>query len=104
MAVVAEMDREFSSGNVTYDLAIVPHRLLGKYVAKGYVMPIDRYLEDRKLVDPAVFNPEKDLLPGWWREISWYQNRPYGFPFMALTMYTWFRRDLFDDRAEQTNF
>src|ERR1700680_2523424 len=33
MAVVAEMDREFSSGNVTYDLAIVPHRLLGKYVA-----------------------------------------------------------------------
>src|ERR1017187_8429260 len=40
-AVVAELDQELSSRKVTYDLILMPHRLLGKLVEKGQVQPLE---------------------------------------------------------------
>jgi multiple sugar transport system substrate-binding protein len=104
MSLVAEMDREFSSGKVSYDLVVMPHRLLGKFAEKGYVHPIDNFLRDSTLFDRSAFDPETDLPSRWWREVSWYGDRPYGFPFMILSMYTWYRKDLFENPAEQAGF
>src|ERR1044071_2545227 len=104
MAVVAEVDREFSTGKVTYELVLMPHRLLGKFVEKHYVRSLQPYLANRTLYDARVFDPTKDLLPGWWDEVGSYRGEPYGYPFMALTMYTWYRKDLFDNPNEQAAF
>jgi multiple sugar transport system substrate-binding protein len=104
MAVVAEVDREFAAGNPTYDLVIMPHRLLGKFVEKGSVQPVDSFLNDPSMFDRKLLNPDADIFPGWWREISWYKSKCYGLPFMVLSMYTWYRKDLFESPTEQIAF
>ena len=44
-AVVAELDQELSSRKVTYDLILMPHRLLGKLVEKGQLLPLEPFFE-----------------------------------------------------------
>ncbi|TFH40844.1 MAG: extracellular solute-binding protein, partial [Lysobacterales bacterium] len=58
---------------------------------------------DPKLRDPG-FKPEAVLYQGLWKEISWYGGKAYGFPFTALTMYLWYRKDLLEDPKEQAGF
>ncbi|MCU0869846.1 MAG: sugar ABC transporter substrate-binding protein [Burkholderiales bacterium] len=86
-----------------YDFILQPHRELGKFVANGHLTPIDGFMNDPKLRDPA-FVPEQALYPALWKEISWYGGKPYGFPFTALTMYAWYRADLLADPKEQAGF
>jgi multiple sugar transport system substrate-binding protein len=102
-AVVSELDQELSSRQVTYDLILMPHRLLGKLVEKGHVQPIDQYMSDPALHD-ANFKPEEQLFSDWWHEISWYGGKVYGYPFTNLTMYVCFRKDLLSNPQEQERF
>jgi multiple sugar transport system substrate-binding protein len=95
--LIDEIDAEFASGRSTYDLVVLSRRHVGKYVENGYVRPIDAYSRDPTLFEPRIFDPEKDLFPGWWREVSWYRGRPYGYPFLVRTMFLWYRGDLFDE-------
>jgi multiple sugar transport system substrate-binding protein len=101
--VVAEVDQELSSGQVTYDIILEPHRLLGKRVEKGQVQPLDAFLRDPTLHNPA-FAPANQLFTGWWREIGWYHGKLYGYPFTNLTMYVCYRKDLMEDPAEKVAF
>jgi multiple sugar transport system substrate-binding protein len=101
-AVVSELDQELSSRRVTYDLMLMPHRLLGKLAEKGQVQPIDTFVNDPTLHDPA-FKPE-GMYTDWWREISWYNGKLYGYPFTDLTMYVCYRKDLLDDPKQQAAF
>lgn len=101
--VVAEVDQELSSGNVTYDVVLEPHRMLGKRVGKGQVLELGPFLEDPQLT-PASFAPDKDLFQNWWKEISWHDGKLYGFPFTNLTMYVAYRKDLMDAPGEQQGF
>jgi multiple sugar transport system substrate-binding protein len=102
-AVVAELDQELSSRKVTYDLILMPHRLLGKLVEKGQVQPLEPFFRDPSLHDPT-FDPEDQLFTTWWREIGWYKGKLYGFPFTDLTMYVCYRRDLMEAPKEQQAF
>ncbi|HEY0313196.1 MAG TPA: sugar ABC transporter substrate-binding protein [Allosphingosinicella sp.] len=102
-AVVAEVDQELSSGQVTYDIILEPHRLLGKRVEKGQVQPLDRFLTDPSLHN-ASFDPASQLFPRWWREIGWYKGRLYGYPFTSLTMYVSYRKDMMENPAEKAAF
>lgn len=102
-AVVAELDQELSSRKVTYDLILMPHRLLGKLVEKGHVQSLESYLKDATLHDPD-FKPEDQLFSAWWREIGWYKDKLYGFPFTDLTMYVCYRKDLIEDPKERQAF
>jgi multiple sugar transport system substrate-binding protein len=86
-----------------YDFILQPHRELGKFVGNRHLATIDTFMNDPKLRDPA-FEPDKVLYPALWKEISWYGGKPYGFPFTALTMYTWYRADLLADPKEQAGF
>lgn len=102
-AVVSELDQELSSGHSSYDLILMPHRMLGKLVAKGQVQPLDQFLNDPSLHD-AAFQPDEQLFSRWWHEIGWYGGKLYGYPFTNLTMYVCYRKDLMEDPKEKAAF
>jgi multiple sugar transport system substrate-binding protein len=94
---------DLNSRRGRYDFILQPHRELGRFVGKGHLESLEQYMDNPKLRDPG-FMPEEQLYQGLWKEISWYEGRVYGFPFTALTMYMWYRRDLLDDPKEQSGF
>jgi multiple sugar transport system substrate-binding protein len=103
-AILGELDKA-GTGNqdVPFDLIVVRHRLLGALVDKHEVQPIDSFLADRALHDPA-FHPEQQLYAKWWKELSSYKGQTYGYPFTALTAYLCYRKDLLGDPANQREF
>ena len=101
-SIISELDRGPNPGD-TLDLIAVRHRLLGALVQKNQVQPIDSYLADSTLHDPA-FIPAQQLFPNWWRELSTYDGKTYGFPFTGLTTFLCYRKDLLNDAANQRNF
>ena len=94
---------DLNSKRGRYDFILQPHRELGRFVENGHVEALEQYLGDTKLRDPS-FKPEEQLYQSLWKEISWYNNNIYGFPFTALTMYMWFRDDMLNDPKEQAGF
>jgi len=101
-AIMSDLDRGPSRGD-TLDVIVVRHRLLGAMVQKGQVQPIDSFLADSSLHD-ASFTPQEELFTNWWRELSSYQGKTYGYPFTGLTTFVCYRKDLLNDPANQTNF
>jgi multiple sugar transport system substrate-binding protein len=100
-AILAALDRGSSGGAL--DIIVVRHRLLGALVEKHQVREIDSFLADSKLHD-ASFNPQQELFPDWWRELSSYRGHTYGYPFTGLTAYLCYRKDLLHDPANQREF
>jgi len=101
--IMADLDRTAKSDETLFDVIAVRHRLIGKLVEKGQLLPIDAFLSDASLRDPG-FNPQQQLFPEWWHELSSYENRTYGFPFTCLTTFLCYRKDLLDDSVNQHNF
>jgi len=100
---VSKVMLDLNSKRGRYDFILQPHRELGRFVTNGHLSPIEKFMNDPKLRDPA-FKPEEVLNQRLWKEISWYEGKPYGFPFTALTMYMWYRKDLLDDPKERAGF
>ena len=94
---------DLNSKRGRYDFILQPHRELGRFVENGHVASLDTFMNNPKLRDPG-FKPEKVLYQGLWKEISWYGGKSYGFPFTALTMYMWYRKDLLEDPKERAGF
>jgi multiple sugar transport system substrate-binding protein len=86
-----------------YDFILQPHRELGRFVKNGHLRELKPFMDNPALRDPT-FKPEEQLFQRLWKEISWYDGKIYGFPFTALTMYLWYRKDLFEDPKERTAF
>jgi multiple sugar transport system substrate-binding protein len=79
------------------------HRLLGALIQKRQVRPIDSLLTDTTVHDPS-FQPPQQLFPNWWRELSWYGDKIYGYPYTGLTAYLCYRKDLLDDPENKRKF
>ena len=94
---------DLNSRRGRYDFILQPHRELGRFVENGHVVALDQFMNDPALRDPE-FNPQEVLYDRLWKEISWYDSKMYGFPFTALTMYMWYRKDLAEDPAEREGF
>jgi multiple sugar transport system substrate-binding protein len=94
---------DLNSQRGRYDFILQPHRELGRFVTNGHVVPLEKFLNNPKLRDPS-FVPEDVLYPRLWKEISWYDGKSYGFPFTALTMFLWYRKDLTEDPKERAGF
>jgi len=94
---------DLNSQRGRYDFILQPHRELGRFVENGHLVPLEQFMDDPALRDPD-FKPEDVLYDRLWKEISWYDGKVYGFPFTALTMYMWYRKDLVDDPEEQAGF
>jgi multiple sugar transport system substrate-binding protein len=94
---------DLTSQRGRYDFILQPHRELGRFVENNHVLALEKFMNDAKLRDPS-FDPEKALYSKLWHEISWYGGKVYGFPFTALTMYLWYRKDMLEDPKEQEGF
>lgn len=94
---------DLNSRTGRYDFIIQPHRELGRFVENNHVIPITQFVDDPKLNNPN-FHPEKALYNNLWKEISWYNDKPYGYPFTAITMFLWYRADLVNDPKEKEGF
>jgi multiple sugar transport system substrate-binding protein len=101
-AVLQKINFDLNSKAGRYDLIIQVYFDMGRLVTRGQVRPLVDFLSNPLLHNPA-FKPEDDLFPVW-KTMGWYEGKPYGYPMMVLTMYTWHRRDLFDDPKEKQAF
>jgi multiple sugar transport system substrate-binding protein len=101
--IMAELDRGPASADDRLDVLVMRQRLLGALIQKGQLRPIDSLVADPTLHD-AGFKPEQQLFPEWWRELSSYGGKTYGFPFTSLTTFVCYRKDLLADPANQRNF
>jgi multiple sugar transport system substrate-binding protein len=97
--IMNDLDR----ANSVYDLVVMRHRLLGELIQKHQVQPVDSFLADPSVHD-ASFQPSQQLFPNWWRELSWYGDRIYGYPYTGLTAYLCYRKDLLEDPDNQRKF
>lgn len=82
-AIMNDLDRGPNRGE-SLDVIVVRHRLLGALVLKGQVEPIDSFLAD-STVHESSFAPREQLFSNWWRELSSYDGKIYGFPYTGLT-------------------
>ena len=97
--IMGDLDRGASRGD-NLDVIVVRHRLLGELVRKKQVKPIDPFLSDSAVHDPA-FIPTQQLFPNWWRELSTYDGRTYGYAYIGLTTFLCYRKDLLNDATNQ---
>jgi multiple sugar transport system substrate-binding protein len=102
--VVAALWPAVGAAQDHFDLLIVPHRLVGRLVEDEAIQPLDTWLMDPSVFQPGVFDPAADLFAGWWRELSWYRGRAYGYPFLIRATSLWYREDLFGDEDEAVAF
>jgi multiple sugar transport system substrate-binding protein len=83
--------KDLDQGKAGYDVVVMRHRLLGALIQKHQVQPID---------PPS----QQQLFPNWWRELSWYGDKVYGYPYTGLTAYLCYRKDLLDDPENRRKF
>jgi multiple sugar transport system substrate-binding protein len=96
-------DLDAGSGSSPYDLVVMRHRWLGSLVFKQEVQPIGPFFNDPAVHD-AGFDPRQQLFPNWWRELSWYGDKVYGYPYTGLTAFLCYRKDLLEDPESQRKF
>jgi len=102
-ALAQELERERVPTSPPYDVILMRHRFLGKLVEEGLVQPIEPFLADPAMHDPA-FKPQEQLFADWWREISGYKGKVYGYPYAQLTTYLCYRKDLLNSSTEKVRF
>lgn len=98
--IMNDLDRGATAENPAYDVVVMRHRLLGALVQKRQVQPINSFLTDAD----ASFQPAQQLFPNWWRELSWYGDKIYGYPYTGLTAFLCYRKDLLDDPENKRKF
>jgi multiple sugar transport system substrate-binding protein len=67
------------------------------YVTNGWVDPLDDYLGDSSLTDPAWFDLE-DVIPAW-REAASMDGQLYGMPFDGEATIQFYRKDIYDQHG-----
>jgi multiple sugar transport system substrate-binding protein len=101
--IIDDLNRPATAGAAGYDIVVMRHRLLGALIQKHQVQPIDSLLADPAVHD-AAFLPQQQLFANWWRELSWYGDKIYGYPYTGLTAYLCYRKDLLDDPENRRQF
>ncbi len=91
-AVLQKIGFDLTSKTGRYDLIVQVYFDMGRLVTQKQIRPLSEFISNSNLHNPE-FDPDKDLFPVW-KTMGWYEGNPYGYPMMALTMYTWYRKDL----------
>lgn len=101
--IMSDLDRGSEPGRPGYDVVVMRHRLLGALIKKNQVQPIDSMLADPGLQN-ANFRPQQQLFPNWWRELSSYGDKIYGYPYTGLTAFLCYRKDMLEDAKNKRDF
>jgi multiple sugar transport system substrate-binding protein len=88
---------DLSSKTATYATSATDPMYYPLYVANKWVDPLDRYLNDPALTDPAWFN-YNDILKAW-RDADSIDGKPYGIPYDGEVTVQVYRKDLYDAKG-----
>src|SRR3954454_17079940 len=88
---------DLSSKTGTYATHAADPMYYPLYVANKWVDPLDKYLGDAPLTDPAWFNYD-DILKAW-READSIDGKPYGIPYDGEVTVQVYRKDLYDAKG-----
>src|SRR5437868_13374866 len=88
---------DLSSKTATYATHAADPMYYPLYVANKWVEPLDRYLSDASLTDPAWFKYE-DILKAW-RDADSVDGKPYGIPYDGEVTVQVYRKDLYDAKG-----
>lgn len=88
---------DLTSKTATYATSATDPMYYPLYAANKWVDPLDRYLSDPKLTDPAWFAYE-DILKAW-READSVDGKPYGIPYDGEVTVQVYRKDLYDAKG-----
>lgn len=88
---------DLSSKTRTYATHAADPMYYPLYVANKWVDPLDRYLSDPSLTDPAWFDYE-DILKAW-RDADSIDGKPYGIPYDGEVTVQVYRKDLYDAKG-----
>ncbi|MBK0391182.1 ABC transporter substrate-binding protein [Ramlibacter algicola] len=88
---------DLSSKTGTYATHAADPMYYPLYVANKWVEPLDKYLNDATLTDPAWFN-YNDILKAW-READSVDGKPYGIPYDGEVTVQVYRKDLYDAKG-----
>jgi multiple sugar transport system substrate-binding protein len=103
--VIQKTMADFVGKTQIYDMILSPHRQLGTYVENNWLYPLDTFLTHPKLHDPAFDIQGGAILDEkYWSEVSWYNDTVYGLPFHFISMYMWYRYDVFEHPDEMRAF
>jgi multiple sugar transport system substrate-binding protein len=88
---------DLSSKTGTYATSATDPMYYPLYVANKWVDPLDRYLNDASLTDPAWFRYD-DILKAW-RDADSVDGKPYGIPYDGEVTVQVYRKDLYDAKG-----
>lgn len=88
---------DLSSKTTTYATHAADPMYYPLYVANKWVDPLDKYLTDATLTDPAWYRYE-DILKAW-READSVDGKPYGIPYDGEVTVQVYRKDLYDAKG-----
>ena len=88
---------DLSSKTRTYATHAADPMYYPLYVANKWVDPLDRYLNDASLTDPAWFNYD-DIIKAW-RDADSIDGKPYGIPYDGEVTVQVYRKDLYDAKG-----
>jgi multiple sugar transport system substrate-binding protein len=78
----------------TYDVLQLDHPWVGQFVELGFIEPLDKYVNDPKVVSPDF--DLKAYIPAILDQYGMYQDKLYALPFLADCMLLYYRADLFE--------
>jgi ABC-type glycerol-3-phosphate transport system substrate-binding protein len=88
---------DLSSKTATYATHAADPMYYPLYVANKWVEPLDKYLNDASLTDPAWFRYD-DIIKAW-READSVDGTPYGIPYDGEVTVQVYRKDLYDAKG-----
>lgn len=102
--VMQKTTADFVGRTGFYDAILNPHVRLPTLIANQWVQPLERFVSDPALADPALKLEEAVLSKGWLDAALGHDGELYGLPFSAHTIYLNWRVDVFENADEQAAF
>jgi len=101
-SVVQKLTLNATTKQGAYDIVSLPYEFLGAFAEKGWITPIDDRLADKGSFGPG-FDPTA-IIPALWKASSVWRDKTYGMPSNSAVMMMFYRKDLFENAAEQAAF
>jgi len=101
-SVVQKLTLDATTKQGAYDIVSLPYEFLGAFAEKGWITPIDDRIADKGSYGPG-FDPSA-IIPALWKASSVWRDKTYGMPSNSAVMMMFYRKDLFENAAEQAAF
>lgn len=98
-----KMLADVMNGTGIYDCDEVTSVDAGLWIMRGFVNPMQKFLDDPKLRDPD-FDPFKQYIPETLAFSSMEDGKIYGLPYHFIPRFMVVRKDIYECQAEQTAF